>query len=166
MALGLLAGTLIAAEAAQTTWLKPLFGLFVMAVAAWQLKTAMKPSASASPLPAPARIAALLGAGPARRGALPGDRGGDAAAGGRSPGRPGTANPMVTIALHALFYPVDTAIISSTATIFGPPFIGPVAAALKNRALVGPGLTLGLAGIALGTYLGLATAYALRSLAG
>jgi uncharacterized membrane protein len=61
---------------------------------------------------------------------------------------------------------VDTAIISSTATIFGPPFIGPVAAALKNRALVGPGLTLGLAGIALGTYLGLATAWALRTLSG
>ena len=70
-------------------------------------------------------------------------------------------------ALCALFrIDVDTAIISSTATIFGPPFIGPVAAALKNRALVGPGLTLGLAGIALGTYLGLATAYALRALAG
>ncbi|MBL8913170.1 MAG: DUF819 family protein [Archangium sp.] len=59
----------------------------------------------------------------------------------------------------------DTAIISSTATIFGPPFIGPVAAALKNRALVGPGLTLGLAGIALGTYLGLATAWALKAIA-
>lgn len=61
---------------------------------------------------------------------------------------------------------VDTAIICSTATIFGPPFIGPVAAALKNRALVGPGLTLGLAGIALGTYLGLATAYVLKSWGG
>lgn len=61
---------------------------------------------------------------------------------------------------------VDTALISSTATIFGPAFIGPVAAALKNRALVGPGLTLGLAGIALGTYLGLGTAYALRFLGG
>lgn len=60
---------------------------------------------------------------------------------------------------------VDTAIISSTATIFGPPFIGPVAAALKNRALVGPGLTLGLAGIALGTYLGLATSWVLKTLA-
>lgn len=58
----------------------------------------------------------------------------------------------------------DTAIISSTATIFGPPFIGPVAAALKNRALVGPGLTLGLAGIALGTYLGLATAWVLHAI--
>ncbi len=74
---------------------------------------------------------------------------------------------VIHFALCALFrIDVDTAIISSTATIFGPPFIGPVAAALKNRALVGPGLTLGLAGIALGTYLGLATAYGLRALAG
>ena len=74
---------------------------------------------------------------------------------------------VIHFGLCALFrIDVDTAIISSTATIFGPPFIGPVAAALKNRALVGPGLTLGLAGIALGTYLGLATAYALRALGG
>ncbi len=74
---------------------------------------------------------------------------------------------VIHFALCALFrIDVDTAIISSTATIFGPPFIGAVAAALKNRALVGPGLTLGLAGIALGTYLGLATAYVLRALAG
>ena len=63
MALGLLAGTLIAAEAAKTTWLKPVFGAFVMAVAAWQLKTALKPTSSSTPLAAPARIAALLGAG-------------------------------------------------------------------------------------------------------
>lgn len=78
-----------------------------------------------------------------------------------------TLSAVIHFALCALFrIDVDTAIISSTATIFGPPFIGPVAAALKNRALVGPGLTLGLAGIALGTYLGLATAYALRALAG
>ena len=76
-----------------------------------------------------------------------------------------TVAATLHFALCALFrIDVDTAIISSTATIFGPPFIGPVAAALKNRALVGPGLTLGLAGIALGTYLGLATAYALRAL--
>lgn len=65
----------------------------------------------------------------------------------------------------ALRIDVDTAIITSTATIFGPPFIGPMAAALKNRALVGPGLTLALAGIALGTYFGMLTAYGLRALA-
>lgn len=77
------------------------------------------------------------------------------------------AAAIIHFALCALFrIDADTAIISSTATIFGPPFIGPVAAALKNRALVGPGLTLGLAGIALGTYLGLATAWVLKALAG
>jgi uncharacterized protein len=63
MALGLLAGNLVATIAAQTIWLKPVFGLFVIAVAAWQLKTALNPSSVAAPLPAPARIAALLGAG-------------------------------------------------------------------------------------------------------
>jgi uncharacterized membrane protein len=67
------------------------------------------------------------------------------------------------VALSAAFrLDADTTLITSTATIFGPPFIGPVAAALKNRHLVGPGLTMGLAGIALGTYLGLGTAWLLR----
>ncbi|HYI03236.1 DUF819 family protein [Hyalangium sp.] len=60
----------------------------------------------------------------------------------------------------------DSTLICSTATIYGPAQIGPVAAALKNRALVGPGLTLGLAGLALGNYLGLLTAWGLRWLAG
>ena len=77
----------------------------------------------------------------------------------------------LAIVLHvalsrALKLDADTTIICSTATIFGPAFIGPVASALKNRQLVGPGLTLGLAGIALGTYFGLFTAWALRTLAG
>jgi uncharacterized membrane protein len=60
----------------------------------------------------------------------------------------------------------DSTLICSTATIYGPAQIGPVAAAMRNRALVGPGLTLGLAGIALGNYLGLLTAWGLRWLAG
>jgi uncharacterized membrane protein len=58
----------------------------------------------------------------------------------------------------------DTVLITSTAAIFGPAFIGPVAAAIKNRELVGPGITLGLAGLALGTYLGLLTYWALQAL--
>lgn len=71
------------------------------------------------------------------------------------------------VALSRLFkLDADTTIICSTATIFGPAFIGPVASAMKNRQLVGPGLTLGLAGIALGTYFGLFTGWALRKLAG
>lgn len=63
MALGLLLGTLVAARANEAIWLKPLFGAFVIAVAAWQLKTALEPSQVAAPLPAPARIAALFTAG-------------------------------------------------------------------------------------------------------
>lgn len=78
---------------------------------------------------------------------------------------------MAAIVLHMFLcwvfrIDVDTALISSTATIYGPAFIGPVAASLKNRALVGPGLTMGLAGIALGTWLGVATAQVLRALGG
>ncbi len=74
-----------------------------------------------------------------------------------------TLSIVFHVALSAAFkLDADTTLICSTATIFGPPFIGPVAAALKNRHLVGPGLTLGLAGIALGTYLGLGTAWLLR----
>lgn len=77
---------------------------------------------------------------------------------------------MTAIVLHMFLcwvfrIDVDTALISSTATIYGPAFIGPVAASLKNRALVGPGLTMGLAGIALGTWLGIATAQVLHALA-
>jgi uncharacterized membrane protein YfcA len=63
MAVGLALGTLVAARAAETNWLKPAFGAFVMAVAAWQLRTALQPTATSSPLPGPARVAALLGAG-------------------------------------------------------------------------------------------------------
>lgn len=70
---------------------------------------------------------------------------------------------LLHVALAALFrLDADTTLITSTATIFGPAFIGPVAAALKNRRLVAPGLTMGLMGIALGTYLGLATAWVLK----
>lgn len=63
MAVGLAFGTLVASRAAETNWLKPMFGVFVMAVAAWQLWSALKPAATTSALPGPARVAALLGAG-------------------------------------------------------------------------------------------------------
>jgi uncharacterized membrane protein len=76
-----------------------------------------------------------------------------------------TASIVLHVALCAAFkLDADTTLITSTATIFGPAFIGPVATALKNRRLVAPGLTLGLMGIALGTYLGLATSWLLRQL--
>ncbi|MBM7117094.1 DUF819 family protein [Archangium primigenium] len=73
------------------------------------------------------------------------------------------ASVVLHFALAALFrIDADTALITSTATIFGPPFIGPVARALGNRELVVSGLTTGLMGYAVGTYLGLAVAWWLR----
>ena len=70
---------------------------------------------------------------------------------------------VLHFALAALFrIDADTALITSTATIFGPAFIGPVARALRNRELVVSGLTTGLMGFAVGTYLGLAVAWLLR----
>ena len=72
---------------------------------------------------------------------------------------------LLHVGLAAAFrLDADTTLMTSTAAIFGPAFIGPVAAAIKNRRLVAPGLTMGLMGIALGTYLGLATAWVLRQL--
>jgi uncharacterized membrane protein len=74
---------------------------------------------------------------------------------------------VIHLTLSALLrIDVDSTLICSTATIYGPALIGPVAAALKNRVLVGPGLTLALAGFALGNYLGLLTAWGLRWLGG
>ena len=58
----------------------------------------------------------------------------------------------------------DTAIITSVAGIFGPPFVGPVAEQLKNREIVVSGLTSGLVGYAVGNYLGIAVAYLVKGL--
>lgn len=56
----------------------------------------------------------------------------------------------------------DTAIITSTAAVYSPAFVGPVAAALKNRHIIMSGVVTGLVGYAVGNYLGLALAYLLR----
>lgn len=74
---------------------------------------------------------------------------------------------VLAVGLHfglaALFrIDADTVLITSTATIFGPAFIGPVARALRNRELMVSGVTTGIMGFALGTYLGLAVAWFLR----
>lgn len=63
MALGLGAGTLVAAKANEAAWLKPVFGVFVVGVAAWQLSRALSPKDAAAPLPGAVRVLALLGAG-------------------------------------------------------------------------------------------------------
>ena len=72
-----------------------------------------------------------------------------------------------SLLLHAIFswiFKVDTDhfIITSVALSMSPPFVPVVAAALKNRAIVLPGLILGILGYALGNYLGVLVAYILK----
>jgi uncharacterized membrane protein len=67
---------------------------------------------------------------------------------------------LLHFSLAALFrIDVDTTIITSTAGIFGPPFIPPVAGILKNKEVIVTGLTISLVGYALGNYLGMLLAY-------
>lgn len=75
-----------------------------------------------------------------------------------------------SIGLHLIlcrFFKIDrdTAIITSVAGIFGPPFVGPVAEVLKNREIIVSGLTSGLVGYAVGNYLGIAMANLLKMFA-
>lgn len=57
----------------------------------------------------------------------------------------------------------DTLMIASTAAIFGPAFIGPVAQTIGNRAMIGIGVALGLIGFAIGNYLGLGIAFLIHA---
>ena len=49
----------------------------------------------------------------------------------------------------------DTAIITSTAGVYGPPFIAPVAKATDRSDLIAPGVICGALGLAIGTLLGI-----------
>lgn len=60
----------------------------------------------------------------------------------------------------------DTALITSTAGIYGPAFIVPVATAMDNQEVVLPGLICGILGYAIGNYLGIGIAIALKFLGG
>lgn len=76
-----------------------------------------------------------------------------------------------SILLHLLLCKVfrvdaDTALITSTAGIYGPAFIVPVADAMENREVVLPGLICGILGYAIGNYLGIGLAIALRFIGG
>lgn len=69
--------------------------------------------------------------------------------------------------LHAFlarFFKIDadTVIISGSALICSPPFVPVVAGALKNRDVILTGLIVGIAGYAVGNYLGVFIAYLLR----
>ena len=48
----------------------------------------------------------------------------------------------------------DTAIITSTAGVYGPPFIAPAAKAANRPDLIAPGVICGALGLAIGTLLG------------
>ena len=68
-----------------------------------------------------------------------------------------------SVMLHLLFSRIagidaDTALITSTAGIYGPAFIVPAANALNNREVVLPGLICDILGYAVGNYLGIGVA--------
>jgi len=58
----------------------------------------------------------------------------------------------------------DTAVISTTAAIYGPVFIPQVAQVLRNRSIIPGGIAVSLIGLALGNYMGILMASLLRSL--
>ncbi len=69
--------------------------------------------------------------------------------------------------LHALLARIfkldaDTVIISGSALICSPPFVPVIAGALKNRDIILTGLIIGIAGYAVGNYLGVFLAYILK----
>ncbi len=69
------------------------------------------------------------------------------------------------LALARLFrIDVDTMIVTSTAAICSPPFVGMVAVSIGNRAVIAAGITAGILGYAVGNYLGVFTGVVLRSL--
>ena len=66
---------------------------------------------------------------------------------------------FLAIAIHLVLswifrIDVDTFIISSAAAIFGPPFIAPVAKAIRSPYIIPVGLALGVLGLAVGNYCG------------
>ncbi len=76
---------------------------------------------------------------------------------------------LLTILIHLLLSRIskidrDTTIITSTAAIYGPAFIGQIASVMKNRQIIFAGMATGLVGYAVGNYLGISLGYLLESL--
>ena len=74
-----------------------------------------------------------------------------------------------TVILHLLLsrlfkIDVDTVMITSTAALYGPVFIGQIASTIKNRTLIVSGMATGLVGYAIGNYLGISVAYILKGI--
>ena len=71
-----------------------------------------------------------------------------------------------TVALHILLSKLfgvdaDTAIITSVALAYSPPFVPLVASAIKNKQVILSGITIGIIGYAIGNYIGVLVAYVL-----
>ena len=78
----------------------------------------------------------------------------------------GVLNPVLHI-LHIFIARIfkidaDTVLISGTALICSPPFVPVAAGAIKNRDVILTGMVVGIAGYAIGNYLGIAVAYLLK----
>ncbi len=76
-----------------------------------------------------------------------------------------------TVMLHLLLarlfrIDVDTVIITSTAALYSPVFVGQIASAIRNRSLIFSGMATGLVGFALGNYLGIFIAFLVKNLGG
>ncbi len=72
-----------------------------------------------------------------------------------------------TVMLHLLVAKItkidsDTMVITSCAGIFGPPFIIPVAKALRNDEVILPGILCGILGLVIGNYVGIGVGDFLR----
>ncbi len=62
---------------------------------------------------------------------------------------------VMHVLLNAIFrIDTDTTLASSISLICSPPFVPVVAGAVKNKAIIGPGIAVGLFGYAVGTYVG------------
>ena len=73
----------------------------------------------------------------------------------------------LTVLLHLLlayWFKIDrdTFMITSTAALYGPPFIGQIARVIDNRQLIFAGMATGLLGFALGNYIGIAAAFGIK----
>jgi uncharacterized membrane protein len=74
---------------------------------------------------------------------------------------------LFSVFLHIIFCRIfnidrDTMIITATAGFYGPPFIGQIAAVMKNRSLVFSGIATGLVGLAIANFIGVAVAQLLH----
>lgn len=74
---------------------------------------------------------------------------------------------LLGTAIHVLLCRIfnidrDTMMITQTAGFYGPPFIGQIAAVIKNRSLLFSGIATGLVGLAAGNFIGVAVAKLVR----